>query len=152
MTLNQSLFTSDKDDWETPKDFFDTLNIEFNFDLDPCCTAATAKCKSFFTKEDDGLTKNWFGNVYMNPPYGRQIVNWVRKAKTESEKGCTVVCLVPARTDTKWWHEYCMFASEIRLLNRRLTFVGANNKSTFPAAIIIFRPNQTIPKLGVQRV
>lgn len=152
MTLNPSLFSSDKDDWETPQDFFEKLDNEFNFDLDPCCSKLTAKCQKFFTKEDDGLFQPWFGTVYMNPPYGRQIVNWIKKASEESQKGCVVVCLVPARTDTRWWHDYCMKSSEIRLLNRRLTFAGADNKSTFPAAIVIFRPNETTPKLGVQKV
>ena len=152
MTINQSLFSSSKDDWETPKEFFEKLNQEFNFDLDPCCSEITAKCEKFYTKEDDGLIQPWFGSVYMNPPYGRQIVGWMKKAKEESEKGCIVVCLVPARTDTRWWHDYCMKSSEIRFLNRRLTFTGADNKSTFPAAIVIFRPNQTVPKLGVQKV
>jgi site-specific DNA-methyltransferase (adenine-specific) len=144
---------SEKHDWETPITLFDDLNREFNFDLDPCCSKETAKCAKFYTENDDGLTQDWSGNVFMNPPYGRQIILWMKKAKEESDKGSTVVCLVPARTDTRWWHLYAMTSSEIRLLNRRLTFAGANNKATFPAAIVIFRPNKNDkPSLGVQKV
>jgi len=150
--LNDSLFMSNKDDWETPKDLYAKLNIEFNFNLDPCCSKETAKCTSFYTIEDDGLSKNWEGNVFMNPPYGREIVNWIKKAKEESDKGATVVCLVPARTDTKWWHTYCMKSAEIRLLTRRLTFEGANNKATFPAAIVVFRQGENNPTLKAQLV
>lgn len=150
--LNDSLFMSNKDDWETPKDLYESLNNEFHFNLDPCCSKDTAKCSSFYTIEDDGLCKRWEGNVFMNPPYGRQIVNWIKKAKEESNNGATVVCLVPARTDTKWWHNYCMKSTEIRLLTRRLTFEGANNKATFPAAIIVFRPGENVPVLKAQLV
>ena len=149
--LNTSLFMSDKDDWETPKKLFCLLDNEFNFDLDPCCSKETAKCDLFYTKEDDGLEKEWKGNVFMNPPYGRQIVNWVKKAKEESEKGATVVCLVPARTDTRWWHNYCMKSAEVRFLTRRLTFEGAGNKATFPAAIVVFKPKRDQPVLKVQQ-
>lgn len=150
--LNDSLFMSNKDDWETPKDLYRTLNDEFKFNLDPCCSEKTAKCSLFYTIKDDGLSKSWEGNVFMNPPYGRQIINWVKKAKEESNKGATVVCLVPARTDTKWWHNYCMKSAEIRFLTKRLTFEGANNKATFPAAIVVFKPEQNIPILKAQIV
>jgi phage N-6-adenine-methyltransferase len=150
--LNESLFSSEKDDWETPEELFKQLNDEFNFTLDPCCTRETAKCFNFYTAEDNGLTKEWKGSVFMNPPYGRQIVNWVKKAKEESEKGSVVVCLVPARTDTKWWHAYCMKSSEIRLLTKRLTFKGASNKATFPAAIVVFRRGECVPTLKAQLI
>lgn len=150
--LNNSLFMSDKDDWETPKKLYEILDNEFHFNLDPCCTKETAKCISFYTTEDDGLSKEWRGNVFMNPPYGRQIINWIKKAKEESDKGSTVVCLVPARTDTKWWHTYCMKSAEIRFLTKRLTFEGANNKATFPAAIVIFKPEKNQPILKAQTV
>jgi site-specific DNA-methyltransferase (adenine-specific) len=150
--LNESLFMSNKDDWETPKDLYAVLNTEFNFSLDPCCSKETAKCSSYYTIEDDGLSKDWKGTVFMNPPYGRVIMNWIKKAKEESDKGATVVCLVPARTDTKWWHTYCMKSAEIRLLTKRLTFEGANNKATFPAAIIVFRQGENKPILKAQSI
>ena len=150
--MNESLFMSNKDDWETPKELYETLDKEFHFNLDPCCSKDTAKCDRFYTIEDDGLAKDWTGCVFMNPPYGRQIINWVKKAKEESDKGATIVCLVPARTDTKWWHTYCMKSAEIRLLTRRLTFEGANNKATFPAAIVVFRPGENKPTLKGQSV
>lgn len=140
--LNSSLYSSNKDDWETPRSLFDALNKEFNFTLDPCCTEKTAKCKNFFTKEDDGLKQEWYGRVFMNPPYGREISKWMKKAQEESQLGVIVVCLVPARTDTKWWHQYAMQSSEIRFLTRRLTFAGASNKATFPAAIVIFNQKE----------
>ena len=143
---------SNKDDWETPKDLYAVLNTEFNFSLDPCCSKETAKCSSYYTIEDDGLSKDWKGTVFMNPPYGRVIMNWIKKAKEESDKGATVVCLVPARTDTKWWHTYCMKSAEIRLLTKRLTFEGANNKATFPAAIIVFRQGENKPILKAQSI
>jgi site-specific DNA-methyltransferase (adenine-specific) len=150
--LNDSLFMSNKDDWETPKDLYAVLNTEFNFSLDPCCSKETAKCSSYYTIEDDGLSKDWKGTVFMNPPYGRGIINWIKKAKEESDKGSTVVCLIPARTDTKWWHTYCMKSAEIRLLTKRLTFEGANNKATFPAAIIVFRQGENKPILKAQSI
>jgi len=143
---------SNKDDWETPKDLYAVLNTEFNFSLDPCCSKETAKCSSYYTIEDDGLSKDWKGTVFMNPPYGRGIINWIKKAKEESDKGSTVVCLIPARTDTKWWHTYCMKSAEIRLLTKRLTFEGANNKATFPAAIIVFRQGENKPILKAQSI
>lgn len=144
--LNESLFSSDKDDWETPKYLYNKLNEEFNFTLDPCCTIHTKKCEKYFTIEDDGLIQPWFGTVFMNPPYGRGISKWMEKAKYECDNNnVTIVCLVPARTDTKWWHNYSMKSSEIRFLSKRLTFEGANNKATFPAALVIFKPNYNSP-------
>lgn len=147
--LNDSLFSSKKDDWNTPQNLFDRLNEEYSFNLDPCCFKETAKCKDYFTPLEDGLKQDWFGNVFMNPPYGRDIKHWVKKAKDESEKNnCVVVCLLPARTDTRWWHEYCMKSSEIKLCNKRLSFEGSTNKATFPTAIVVFRKNQNTPVLS----
>lgn len=149
--LNKSLFSSDKQDWETPKSLFKILDHEFNFTLDPCATPDNAKCENFYTIVDDGLKQSWYGTVFMNPPYGREISKWVAKAYDECVNNQIIsVCLVPARTDTKWWHNYCMKSSEIRFLTRRLTFSGANNKATFPAAIVIFKPNEHEPILKAQ--
>jgi len=99
-------FSSNDQTWETPKAFYEELNKEFNFTLDPCCTKETAKCDKFFTLEDDGLEQSWEGHVvFMNPPYGREIPDWIEKAHNEYQKGATVVCLIPARTDTRYWHK-----------------------------------------------
>lgn len=148
MTLNSSLYASDRMDWETPHDLFNRLNAEFQFVLDPCCTPETAKCSLWYTREHDGLKLPWFGSVFMNPPYGRTIKDWVAEARCEADKGATVVCLLPCRTDTRWWHEHVMKASEIRLLNRRLTFHGGTNKAPFPAAIVVFRPGDQSGRLS----
>ena len=114
-------FSSDTDLWATPQSFFDELDKEFSFTLDACANADNAKCASFYTKEDDGLSQDWKGVVWMNPPYGREISKWMAKA---NEVNCTVVCLVPARTDTRWWHDYCI-QHEVRFIKGRLKFGGA---------------------------
>ena len=135
-------FSSATDEWPTPIDFFQKIEEEFGaFDLDPCCTPLSAKAPQFFTKEDDGLSKGWFGKVWMNPPYGRTIKNWMRKAYEASLSGCLVVCLVPARTDTAWWHDYAM-KGEVRFLRGRLKFGTAISSAPFPSAVIVFRPKQ----------
>ncbi|MFE4203797.1 DNA N-6-adenine-methyltransferase, partial [Aneurinibacillus aneurinilyticus] len=100
------MFSSATDEWATPQDFFDQLNEEFKFTLDPCATHESAKCARYFTEEDNGLAQDWAGEVvFMNPPYGRVLGQWVKKAFEESVKGATVVCLLPARTDTRWFHD-----------------------------------------------
>ena len=131
-------FMSEKDNWETPQKLFDLLNAEFGFTLDPCASAENAKCARFFTSKENGLLQSWANEiVFMNPPYGRGIIGqWIAKAYQETE--ATVVCLLPSRTDTKWWHKFCMKASEIMLLTYRLEFVGSNNKAPFPAALVVF--------------
>jgi len=139
--INKGLFTSNKHDYSTPQDFFDKLNAEFHFTLDPCATAENAKCKRFFTPEQDGLAQWWNGNVFMNPPYGREIGRWMKKAYEECIlcHNCTVVvCLVPARTDTAWWHDYAMKADEIRYVKGRLKFDG-KSPAPFPSAVVIYR-------------
>ena len=129
------MFTSASDKWETPQDFFDELDAEFHFERDVCATAQSAKCSSYWTAEDDALTKEWTGICWMNPPYGRGIAKWVQKAY---EADATVVCLLPARTDTAWWHDYCM-QGEIRFLRGRLKFSGHKWNAPFPSAVVIFR-------------
>lgn len=135
------MFSSETDLWPTPQWFYDELHAEFNFTLDPCSTAANAKCPTFFTKEDDGLTQEWAPHtVFMNPPYGREIADWIRKAYEESRKGATVVCLVPARTDTRWFHEYVYGkADEIRFVKGRLKFGDAKNSAPFPSMVVVYR-------------
>lgn len=141
--MNHSVhFKSDRHDWETPQFLFDGLNAEFRFELDVCATAKTAKCRRYFTPEDDGLTQEWAGVCWMNPPYGREIERWMAKAVDSAHGGALVVCLVPARTDTRWWHKYAR-RGEIRYLRGRLRFGDATNAAPFPSAIVVLRPPLT---------
>lgn len=133
-------FSSKTDMWSTPQDFYDKLNQEFGFTLDVCASEDNAKCHSFFSKEQDGLSQDWYGVCWMNPPYGRVISQWMEKAFESSKKGCLVICLVPARTDTNWWHNYAI-KGEIRFIKGRLKFGGSKTSAPFPSAIVIFRPN-----------
>ena len=139
MSINKGLMTSKTPEWSTPQALFDELDKEFHFTLDPCCTHENAKCHYHHTKEDDGLSQCWQGHiVFMNPPYGREIGYWMEKAYTASKHSTTVVCLVPARTDTAWWHDYAM-KGEIRFIRGRLKFGDAKNNAPFPSAIVIFK-------------
>jgi phage N-6-adenine-methyltransferase len=138
MSISNGLFTSNTDLWATPQDFFNKLNKEFSFELDVCANSENAKCERFYTKKINGLMQEWKGICWMNPPYGRVIGEWVKKAYESSLKGATVVCLLPARTDTKWWHDYCM-KGEIRFIKGRLKFGNSNNFAPFPSAVVIFR-------------
>ena len=132
-------FSSATDLWATPQAFFDKLNAVHGFTLDACATHENAKCQFYFTKEVDGLSKKWNGTVWMNPPYGREIGDWMRKAYESSLGGATVVCLVPARTDTAWWHDYAM-KGEIDFIRGRLKFGDAKNSAPFPSAVVVFKP------------
>lgn len=133
-------FSSKTDDWATPADFYKMLDLEFGFDLDPCASHENAKCDEYFTVDENGLEQDWRDHtVFMNPPYGREIGKWMQKAYESSQNGATVVCLVPARTDTNWWHSYAM-KGEIRLVKGRLKFGGASTNAPFPSAVVIFRP------------
>jgi phage N-6-adenine-methyltransferase len=111
--INRGLFTSHRRDWATRAELFRELDGEFGFELDGCATATNAKCPAFFSPEVDGLQQLWRGKCWMNPPYGRDIGLWMAKAYRSSLEGATVVCLVPSRTDTRWWHEWAM-RGEIR--------------------------------------
>jgi len=131
-------FSKATDEWATPQKTFDELHKEFNFTLDPCCTHESAKTIRHFTMEDDGLSQNWQRNsVFMNPPYSACKI-WMEKAYKSSLEGATVVCLVPSRTDTKWWHEWAA-RGEVRFIKGRLKFGDSKNSAPFPSAIIIFR-------------
>ena len=136
-------FSSEKDEWETPQDLFDELNREFGFDVDVCATRENAKCDAYIA--NNSLELDWFDPerdpakvFWMNPPYGRQVGKWVKKAYEESQKGATVVCLLAARTDTKWFHDYCV-KGEVRFIKGRLKFGGAKNAAPFPSMIVVFR-------------
>lgn len=134
------IFEVSRIDWETPPEVFAALNSEFTFTLDPCATPENAKCSRYFTPFDDGLKQSWAGEaVFMNPPYGREIGRWVQKAYQEVRSGAFVVVgLVPARTDTAWWHDYCM-KGEVRFLRGRLKFSGGG-PAPFPSAVVVWRP------------
>ncbi len=158
-------YSSDSNEWETPIEFFNKLDSEFNFTLDPCCSEFNYKCKKHYTEKENGLKQDWSKDVvFMNPPYGREIKHWVEKAYRESLKGAVVVCLIPARTDTSYWHEYIFpYADDIRFVRGRLKFgktdsvnyveqldmfglkqkkpinVSCDLPAPFPSAIVIFK-------------
>ena len=135
------MFSSKSGEWSTPQDFFEKLNWRFGpFDLDPCANPANTKCANFFTEVEDGLTKDWEGfRLFVNPPYGRGIDKWIKKGYLESQKKNTrVVMLIPARPDTKYWHEYVMKASEVYFVKGRLKFGDSQNSAPFPSAVVVF--------------
>lgn len=132
-------FSSATDLWATPQAFFDSVAIEFPFQLDVCALPENAKCPRYFTPAQDGLAQVWKGVCWMNPPYGREIGKWVKKAFESAQEGATVVCLLPARTDTAWWHDYAA-KGEVRFLRGRLKFGGQKNSAPFPSALVVFRP------------
>jgi phage N-6-adenine-methyltransferase len=133
--------------WGTPQPVFDKLNAEFGFETDVCAIAENAKCPRYFSPEMDGLAQDWTGVCWMNPPYGRGIDAWIKKAYESAQSGATVVCLVPVRSDTGWWHDYCA-KGEIRFIRGRLNFTGATgstqigHNAPFPCAVVVFRPRK----------
>ena len=143
--MNKKLMFSSKSDlWETPQAFFDDLNSLFHFTLDACALPENAKCQRYITPEQDGLKQEWTGVVWCNPPYGRGIGAWVEKAyKTVEESDATVVMLLPARTDTAWFHNwcYCNKYATVRFIRGRLKFGGEKNSAPFPSMVVIFRKN-----------
>lgn len=142
----EALFSSATDEWSTPDSFM--ARLPFTFDLDVCATPENAKAPRYFTKEQDGLVQDWKGTCWMNPPYGKDIEAWVQKASVSAMDGATVVCLLPARTDTKWWHSWIW--DEVRdepyrnvsihFIRGRLKFGGAKNSAPFPSVVVVFRP------------
>lgn len=142
--MNTELMFSSKDQtWSTPQDFFNKLDEEFGFTLDPCASPQTAKCAKYFTEADDGLSKDWSGEVvFCNPPYGRALPAWVKKCREEGSKASTtVVMLIPSRTDTKYFHEHIWHgvASEVRFLKGRLKFGGCKDAAPFPSLVAVYR-------------
>jgi site-specific DNA-methyltransferase (adenine-specific) len=138
--MNIIHYSSNTNEWATPQDFFDILDNEFRFTLDPCATHKNHKCEKYYTIDDDGLAKSWLGEtVFMNPPYGRVIKHWVKKAHDEAKQnGATVVALIPARTDTRYWHEYIHNIADIRFLKGRLKFGDATTSAPFPSAVVVW--------------
>lgn len=138
--MNAGLFSSNTPEWATPRAFFDALDAEFHFTLDPCATPENAKCAQYYTREQDGLAQNWGGQkVFCNPPYGREISKWVRKCWEESRKPDTLcVMLIPARTDTAYFHDYIYKqAREIRFIRGRLHF-NDGGAAPFPSMVVVF--------------
>ncbi len=142
------MFSRATDEWATPQATFDALHAEFGFALDAAASADNHKCAVYMTQEIDALTQDWrpFGSVWLNPPYSK-CSEFIAKAAEEARKGCTVVCLVPSRTDTRWWHEHVWDAAqhrprpgvEVRFIKGRLKFGGATAGAPFPSVVIIFR-------------
>lgn len=141
MSHSREVMTSSKDStWATPQQWFDYLNLEFKFTLDPCCSHETAKCVKHYTPEEDGLSQSWADErVFMNPPYD-DLPRWMEKAYSECRKNMAlVVCLVPARVDTQWWAKFAS-KGEVRFPIGRLKFGNADTSAPFPVAVVVFRP------------
>lgn len=137
---NDLMFSSKTDLWATPQSFFDKLNAVFKFTVDVCASKDNAKCDEYFDEKVNGLSMDWKGVCWMNPPYGRSIGAWIEKAyRSAKDNGATVVCLVPARVDTRWWHDYCA-KGEIHFVKGRLKFGDAKDSAPFPNAVVVFRP------------
>lgn len=137
--IGDALKTRNSDEYSTPQNIFDQLNNEFSFTLDPCATEDNHKCEKYYSLADDGLKKDWGGRVFCNPPYSK-IAKWVKKCYQESLKPNTVVAmLIPARTDTKYFHDYIWHRSEVRFIKGRLRFNDAIYNAPFPSMVVIFR-------------
>ena len=132
------MFSSKTDMWETPKGIFEELDREFGFTLDVCAIPENTKCEHFFSPEVDGLKQKWTGICWCNPPYGKEIGKWVKKC---FESQCVVVALLPARTDTKWFHDYIYGKAEIRFVRGRLKFGDARSSAPFPSMVVVFNGN-----------
>lgn len=141
--MNKALFSHKSCEWSTPQDLFDQLDAEFHFELDVCATSENAKCSRYYTVADDGLSKPWDAETcWCNPPYGTLVSAWVAKAAQSANEGRTVVMLLPARTDTRWFHDYIYGHAEIRFIRGRLKFGGSKNAAPFPSMIVIFKGNK----------
>lgn len=134
------MFSSATNEWSTPQNFYNELNKEFDFTLDPCATAENTKCKKYYTIDNNGLQQNWQGEiVFCNPPYGRVIKDWVKKCYEESLKeNTTIIMLIPARTDTTYFHDYIYNKAEIRFIRGRLKFGDSKNSAPFPSMVVVF--------------
>jgi site-specific DNA-methyltransferase (adenine-specific) len=139
--FNRGLFSSVRLDYATPRAFYQALDAEFGFALDACANKGNAKCANFFSGEE-GLHESWLTPTFMNPPYGRQIVKWVKRACEQSQQGITVVALLPSRTDTAWWQDCVMKANEIRFIRGRLHF-DDRGPAPFPSAVVVWRGGLT---------
>ncbi len=156
---NRALFSSASEEWVTPQNLFDRLDNVYQFQLDACATANNAKCALFFDKKQNSLAQDWasYGRVWMNPPYGRTIGNWMQKAYLESKKGCLVVCLVPARTDTRWWHDWVECKAHVTFVRGRLKFNRTDQPvdetqlypAPFASVIVSYEPSLFPPRANL---
>lgn len=138
--ITKGLMSSNSVEWATPAEFFYKLNDEFHFTLDVCATDENHKCKKYFTKKENGLNQDWKNEiVFCNPPYGREIYKWIEKAYQENKKGTKIVLLLPARTDTKWFHNFIYNQHEIRFIKGRLKFNDCNVPAPFPSMVVIMK-------------
>ena len=137
--MNAALLSSASEEWATPDDFFRALDTEFHFTLDPCSTDDNAKCAKHYTKAQDGLAQDWTGErVFCNPPYGREMPKWIAKCAEHGMRGGLAVMLIPARTDTRAFHDYIYHKAEIRFIRGRLKFGGVKNSAPFPSMVVVF--------------
>ena len=141
--IQKLMFSSKSDMWGTPPEFFNKLNKTYKFTLDPCASAENHKCDKYYTLEDDGLSKSWENEVvFVNPPYSK-IKDWVKKSHDEWVLGSEIILLIPARTDTRYFHDYINDNAQVRFIKGRLKFIhpdGRNSKSApFPSILCIFR-------------
>jgi phage N-6-adenine-methyltransferase len=141
MAIHEALYSSRSEEWPTPQTFFDALNAEFDFTLDPCATHKNAKTPLFFTRKQNGLLQNWGTHrVFCNPPYGKNMREWAHKCWEASQGGAIVVLLAHARTDTRWFHESVYGKAAIRFVKGRLKFGDGNQSAPFPSLLAIYRP------------
>ena len=134
--MPRDVFASSRTElWSTPQELFDRYNEKYHFDVDVCALPENAKCEVYYTPQVDGLKQEWSGVCWCNPPYGRQIGKWVQKAV---ESNATVVMLLPARTDTKWFHDYCLKCGEVEFLRGRIKFGGCEHDAPFPSMVVVF--------------
>lgn len=139
--ITKGMLTSKRNNWETPQKLFDELNKEFNFTIDAAADAENRKCERYYTKQENAPEKSWKNErVFLNPPYGRELPKWVKKAAEEAKnKNTIIVMLIPARTDTKWFHDYIYKKAEIRFIKGRLKFGDGGKDAPFPSMVVIFR-------------
>jgi len=145
LAIQKALISSKTNEWATPQDFFDELNNEFGFTLDPCSTDENCKCLKHYTLDNDGLTKDWSNDVvFVNPPFGGNTADWIRKALLESKNGSLVVCLIVSSTDRSYWHDYIFpYAAQIRFVRGRLKFNQSPTTAPFASAVVVFTDKTT---------
>lgn len=149
--MTRTIYSSETVIWETPQALFDQLHRVFQFERDVCALPENAKCEQYFTPQMDGLKQDWHGTCWMNPPYGRTLGQWVKKAHDSArQQQATVVCLLPVRADTRWWHDYCIDA-EVTFIKGRLKFSNAPNSAPFASAVVVFRPTAADALKGLAR-
>jgi site-specific DNA-methyltransferase (adenine-specific) len=142
MTIHPALYSSRSEEWPTPQAFFDELDTEFKFTLDPCATPQSAKCPTHFTRSQDGLAQDWgCHRVFCNPPYGRGMREWARKCYQAAQNGALVVLLAHARTDTRWFHDWVYGKAELRFVRGRLRFGDGGQSAPFPSLVAVYRPD-----------